>query len=73
MANRNDTAKLYDGVEAEEYSWGHIFKGSETALVAAGLVQPEWLPGKPGGNKYSTVVVFEEDGKGHLLVLLCHK
>lgn len=68
MANRNDTAKLHDDLKVEEYSWGRIFKGSEAALVAAGLVQSEWLPGKPGGNKVSTVVVFEEDGKGHLLV-----
>lgn len=68
MANRDDTAKLYaTGVTVEELYWVRIFKGSEASLVEAGLVESEWLPGKPGSNKGSITVVFE-DGKARLLV-----
>lgn len=68
MADSNNTAKLSAlGVKVEEFHWGEIFKGSEAALVASGLVQSEWLPGKPGNNKTSNVVVFE-DGKTRVLV-----
>lgn len=68
MADSNNTAKLSTlGVKVEEFHWGEIFNGSEAALVAAGLVQSEWLPGKPGNNKISNVVVFE-DGKARVLV-----
>lgn len=67
MTTDNSTAKLYAGVKVETFHWGEIFEGSETALVTAGLVQSEWLPGKPGNNKFSHIVVFE-DGKGRVLV-----
>lgn len=68
MGTDHDTANLYAaGVTVQELYWGRIFRGDEAALVAAGLVQSEWLPGKPGSNKVSITVVFE-DGKARLLV-----
>lgn len=42
--------------------WGPIFYGDEAAIVAAQLVDPMWLPGRPGNNKLSQSVVFENGG-----------
>lgn len=36
--------------------------GTESALVAAGEVRPEWLPGKPGRNKVHQQVLIHPDG-----------
>jgi hypothetical protein len=40
----------------EEYDWGKYYRGTEDAFVRAGLLKPEWLPGKPGNPKCSVLV-----------------
>lgn len=41
-------------------------KGSAKALIAAGLVKEEWLPGVPGNNSVRQTVSFDCDGS-HLI------
>lgn len=62
MAARDDTQKYHaPGVTVREYQHAQYFNGSEDALVDAGVVQREWLPGQPGNNKYSVRLVLEGD------------
>ncbi|MGQ0501430.1 MAG: hypothetical protein ACT4P0_02295 [Panacagrimonas sp.] len=41
---------------------GHksIVTGTESELVAAGLVRPEWFPGKPGNNRVTQNVSLDQ-------------
>jgi hypothetical protein len=42
----------------EETEWGKYYRGTEAALVASGLIKPEWFPGKPGNPKTSCYIVM---------------
>ena len=48
------------GVEVEQFIWGDHYEGAAEALIAAGLVTAEQLPGAPGQN--TTRVTFGPDG-----------
>jgi len=45
-------------------TWGYWWKcrGSAAALLAAGLLRPEWCPGRPGNNKVRQSVFFDSAG-----------
>lgn len=50
------------------YCWGHIYKGTEPQLVAAGLVRPEWMPGRARNMKWrQRVLVFENGASPRLM------
>lgn len=38
------------------------FRGRPEAMLAHGLLRPEWMPGFPGNNITSQIVIFNEDG-----------
>lgn len=63
MANANSTLieTPFDRLKVRDHCWGKSYRGDEADLVAAGLVKPEWLPGKPGNPK-QTVHVGMMDG-----------
>ncbi len=42
-------------------------RGTVAALVAGGLLRPEWCPGLPGNNKTRQQVLFDSDGPRLLL------
>jgi hypothetical protein len=46
------------GLRSEEHPWGDFYFGPAEALIAAGLITPDQLPGLPGHNKY-TVTFFD--------------
>jgi hypothetical protein len=58
MANANSTAVSRKSTElhVEQFDWGTYYRGTEEAFVAAGLIKPEWFPGKPGNPKISVLV-----------------
>lgn len=49
-------------IQVQRQDWGFIYRSCEAALVAAGLARPEWFPGKPGNNKVSQYIFFDERG-----------
>lgn len=49
-------------VTTGESLWYRCFIGIESALVQAGLVQSEWLPGKPGNLKTVAYIYVRLDG-----------
>src|ERR1700674_4137988 len=65
MANRNSSKSggAGDEVKAVQETYGDIFTGSAAALVAAGIVQQDQLPGQPGMNKY-TITLNGHGGHG---------
>lgn len=58
-AHHNPDVKLPPGVrsipwdDTDGVSWGDSYLGSAQDLIAAGLVTPDQLPGRPGSNKVS--------------------
>lgn len=50
------------GVVMEKSKYGNLFIGTEGALIAAGLAEADWFPGKPGNNTTSQTIVFDKTG-----------
>ena len=53
-------------VEARDTSWLRRFYGTGEALIAAGHVREEWLPGQPGRGKTRQSVILQADGTADL-------
>lgn len=51
----------------EKLKYGNLFIGTERALIAAGLAEADWFPGKPGNNTTSQTIVFDKTGEPRLL------
>ena len=64
MANADSTSTTHYavGVVMEKSEYGDLFIGTEGALIAAGLAEAEWFPGKPGNNTTSQTIVFDKTG-----------
>jgi hypothetical protein len=58
----NVNGDLRDALRKGEYTWGDIYRGTEQQLVAAGLVQSEWLPGRAERGKTVQRVVVSAQG-----------
>jgi hypothetical protein len=58
MAEREDIARL--GIKRTEQWWCDEFRGTAEALIEAGLIRADQLPGTPGVNK--TMRSFAADG-----------
>lgn len=43
-----------DGVGIDELPWGNLYRGTAEALIAAGLVRLDQLPGQPGRGRTTT-------------------
>ncbi|MGH8523817.1 MAG: hypothetical protein ACREXY_06250 [Gammaproteobacteria bacterium] len=62
MATKEHTA----AVEIRDTTWVRTFFGTGEALIAAGHVRLEWLPGQPGRGKTRQSVILEADGTADL-------
>ena len=55
-------------VRVESWGTSHwVCRGTVAALVAAGLLRPEWCPGIPGNGKSRQAVLFDSTGPGLLV------
>jgi hypothetical protein len=61
IANSTLIETPLDRLKEREHCYGRSYFGTEADLVAAGLIKPEWFPGKPGNPKH-TVHVGVIDG-----------
>src|SRR6266699_1604190 len=43
MVDKSEAICIEHGVTREDFRWGRIWKGTPAALLAAGIVQREWL------------------------------
>lgn len=61
LVNATDSVAHYAaGVVMEKSENGDRFIGTESALIAAGLAESDWFPGKPGNNTTSQTIVFDK-------------
>ncbi len=71
MASQDGSSKEYaPGVNFggdNDYVGASRYYGKAPALIASGLLKPEWLPGEAGNGKTAQSVVFHADGTAALL------
>ena len=61
---RLDSKQYAPGVVLNERDDRSHFEGHADALIAAGVIKQEWLPGAPGNQVGSVLVVFDVHGNG---------
>ena len=60
----SDFKQFAPGVYVAEYDTQTCFEGHAEPLITAGVIKMHWLPGYPGNQKTSVIVVFDADGNG---------
>ncbi|MGB0218806.1 MAG: hypothetical protein ACPGJF_05685 [Sinimarinibacterium flocculans] len=51
------------GVAVINAPWCRIFDGDRDALIAAGLIRAEWLPGQPGRGRFRQTLFIDGNGR----------
>jgi hypothetical protein len=59
------------GVRVERTNWGHAYIGTPGAMIAAGFLSPEQVPGDPACSAVK-VFRFERAGRHHIASLFRH-